>query len=217
MEISNDQEPGNSDMPRGGSKKGEHRGEIKREAKSAGISKPKRRKGGKRGNPIGRIPGTLNRQTKRRLKLMARELGMAELSGMMPKDMLLTISRIFFKMAMEDQKAIVAGSEPKPVDNQQVLTTDEANPDDRDELELVSAFERHLILAGDTAYKAAAFYHPRLEAIAVAGNSDQSPGDVLRGLLAEIDGDSRQEREQIKQIEHEPTPEAVALKDVMEG
>jgi hypothetical protein len=203
----------NPNMPRGGSKKGEHRGEIKREAKSAGIPGPKR----KRGNPIGRVPGTMTRRTKNRLRLISKELGLAELSGMMPKDMLLAVSRIFFKMAMDDQKAIATASEPKPVDNQQVLTPEEENPDGRDELELVGAFERHLVLAADTAYKAANFYHPRLEAIAVAGNSDQSPGDVLRGLLAEIDGDSRKEREQIKQIEHEPTPEAVALKDVMEG
>jgi hypothetical protein len=55
------------------------------------------------------------------------------------KRMLLEISRIFWKMAMNDQAALVAGG------------TEAQQAEQR------GAFERHLILAGDHAYKAAPY------------------------------------------------------------
>lgn len=196
-------------MPRGGSKKGEHRGAAKREAKKRGLPK------GQTNNPNGRPKGSTNRAVRERLALLGQELGVEKLNGMMPKDMLLAIARIFMQMALDDQAALVkATQEPlqNQHDGQEVL-----GPDERTLPELGAAFERHLVLAGDTAYKAASYYHPRLQALAIAGSSDMTPGDVLRGLLDEIDGEARLERQQVRQIEHEPTPEAVALKDVMEG
>lgn len=175
-------------MPRGGSKKGEHRGQAKREAKKRGV------KPGTVNNPAGKTKGTLNRKTMERLAAVSSEIGVAELNGLMPKAMLLEISRIFYKMAMDEMELMAQGVS-----------------------EARGEFERHIVLAGDHAYKAANYYHPRLQALAIAGGSDASPGDVLRGLLEEIDGETRLERQQVRQIEHEPTPEAVALKDVMEG
>ncbi len=129
-----------------------------------------------------------------RIAAVSAEIGVAELGGLMPKEMLLEISRIFYKMAMDEMALMAHGVDGATAD-----------------------FERHIVLAGDHAYKAANYYHPRLQALAIASGSDAAPGDVLRGLLEEIDGETRIERQQVRQIEHEPSLEAVALKDVMEG
>lgn len=181
-------------MPRGGSKKGEHRGAARREAMAAGTvpkanptSQPRK---------IGRPANGKNRKTLTKLRLMAREFQSAELMGLMPKTVLLECMRMFLQIAMDEATAV----------NTLVLRDDKG---DKAEIVLLRAsYERHLILAADMAYKAASYYHPRLQALAVTGHgSDQSPGDVLRAMLDEIDDESRAERvAAMKTIEHAPQP-----------
>lgn len=176
-------------MPRGGSKKGEHRGSARREAKRGGLPK------GVSGNPKGKPKGSLNAATKQRLAAIAWELGTSELDGIMPNRAMLNIMRTFLKMAERDQADIEALG---PNGNENRLFA------------LTSAYERHIVLAGDMAYKAASYYHPRLQALMVGGAQDKSPGDVLREMLNEIDDESRVERQQARQIEHKPIEDAPA-------
>lgn len=175
------------EMPRGGSKKGEHRGAARREAKRQNRLKNLKHEG--------RKPGTTTKKVRERLALIGKEIGVSEMEGVMPKDMMLDIARTFMAMALNEQKKL------------------QEDPDQ----ELASAYERHLVLAGDMAYKAGAYYHPRLQALMVGGASDKSPGDVLRSMLEEIDGEARLERQQVRQIEHEPTETTVEVLKVNKG
>lgn len=190
-------------MPRGGSKKGEHRGAAKREAKKRGPPK------GVSGNPNGRPKGSQNKAIRERLAIIGAEIGVAALDGMMPKDCLLKCMRTFMQMAEKELTEFTA---------EQAKSDDDR--DDRKVDLLVGAYERHIILAGDMAYKAASYYHPRLQALMVGGATDKSPGDVLRSMLEEIDDEARSERQQARQIEHQPTEppvEVLPLKAVNEG
>lgn len=177
-------------MPRGGSKKGEHRGEAKRQAKRK-SGPPK----GVSGNPDGRPKGSQNRATRERLAIIGAEIGIAELNGVMPKEIMLSIARTFMQMALNEQAKMVELQSQKGVENQVDA--------------LIGAYERHLVLAADTAYKAGAYYHPRLQALVVGNAQDKSPGDILRSMLDEIDDESRVERQQSRQIEHKPDSEDV--------
>ncbi len=184
----------NVQIEMGGSKKGEHRGAAKRHAKRG-------QRPGVSGNPSGRPKGGKNRATMRRLKIVAESIGVEELNGIMPKQMLLEISRIFYRMAMNDRDDLEAAERRAMVQTvHDGPVQDVVTPGDLAELK--GSFKQHLVLAGDHAYKAASYWHPRLQALAIAnGNEGQSPGDVLKGLLDEIDGDARLERQQVKQIE----------------
>lgn len=176
-------------MPRGGSKKGEHRGAAKREAKR-GVGAPP----GNNNNPEGRPKGTRNRATMERLAAVSAAVGVAELGGIMPREMLLELSRILYQLTMNDMAAMAAEQDPTR------------------QAELLQSMKQNAILAGDMNYKAASYWHPRLQALAVAGNAGV-PADVLRSLLDEIDGETRE----LKQIEHRPqTLEADALDDVLD-
>lgn len=182
-------------MPRGGSKKGEHRGAARREV-MAGAGKvpvvdPAAAQPKRRGRPPGKSKATLTK-----LRLITKEFNVSEMSGLMPKAVLLTVMRTFLQIAMAEADAI----------NTLIGKGDIGKAGD---IELFKAsYERHLILAADMAYKAASYYHPRLQALAVTGHgSDQSPGDVLRAMLDEIDDESRAERvAAMKTIEHAPQP-----------
>lgn len=178
-----------NNMPRGGSKKGEHRGAAKREAKRRG---PQR---GVVNNPGGRPKGYQNRATRERLAIIGAEIGVAELNGVMPKEIMLNIARTFMQMALNEQAKLADLQSQEGVENQ----TDA----------LIGSYERHLVLAADTAYKAGAYYHPRLQALVVGNAQDKSPGDILRSMLDEIDDESRQERQQARQIEHKSNSEDV--------
>lgn len=176
-------------MPRGGSRKGEHRGAAKREAKSGAAKKP-----APKVETRGRPKGSLNAATKERLQEIAQAIGIAELDGVMPKQVMMDVMKTFMRMAMDEQKAI----------NDLVGSEDEGSKSKMHAL-LIS-FEKHMILAGDMAYKCAPYYHPRLQALAVMGqNGDRSAGDVMRELLNEIDDETRAERRALKTIDHEPT------------
>lgn len=174
------------EMPRGGSKKGENRGAARREAKRRQLANLTR--GGAHNK------GKTTKKVRERLALIGKEIGVAQLNGTMPKEMMLNIARTFMQMALNEQAKIAALEEGDFEDERR---------------ELSAAYERHLVLAGDMSYKAGAYYHPRLQALIVGGGQDKSPGDILRSMLDEIDDESRQERQQSRQIEHQPNSEDV--------
>lgn len=189
--------------------KGEHRGAAKRQAKRGGPPP------GVSGNPDGRPKGGKNRATMERIRIVSEELGVEELNGIMPKQMLVNISRIFYKMAMNDQMELEsAEARAKEQTAQEGPVQDIVTPGQVAEIR--GSFKQNLVLAGDHAYKAANYYHPRLQALAIAGaNGDKSAGDVLREMLDEIDGEGRE----LKQIKHRPqqTLEAQALDGMLDN
>lgn len=147
----------------------------------------------RRGRPPNRTKATLTK-----LRTIAKEFNASELSGIMPKAVLVTVMRTFLQIAMAEADAINT-----------LIGKGDIDAKTKGDIELFKAsYERHLILAADMAYKAASYYHPRLQALAVTGHgSDQSPGDVLRAMLDEIDDESRAERvAAMKTIEHAPQP-----------
>lgn len=80
------------------------------------------------------------------------------------------------------------------------------------DLGLTHAEERlthYLMIAGDFAYKAAPYFHPKFSAIVVKGQgaNDESPLTLMRMMLEEVD---ELERSRSKVIEHAPQPDRVA-------
>lgn len=194
-------------MARGGSKKGEHRGAAKRQAKAGMRRKPGPVPGSPSNNPKGREKGTQTKRVRERLDQLGKELGVERLNGLMPKTVMLNIMRVFVNMAMSE----MAEAEEARTERQALILRDAPQDSikiDRlsQRIEFLSAlFERHVVLAGDMAYKAASYYHPRLQALVVGNaDSDKSPSDMLKALLDEIDGECRQERQAARQqlIEH---------------
>lgn len=180
-------------MPRGGSKKGEHRGQAKREAKlGTGF-------GRKKGSP--KVPGSGKRKGSQHLTtidynaevLRTISMEIDPVRDITPKEvMLLNMRKLMEKHLQYEQAAMRAASVP--------LTEDSA----RQYAFYDREADRLLILATDIAYKAAPYLHPRLAAVMVTDPGDRSgePLSVMRALLDDVD---RMARERGKLIDHDPT------------
>jgi hypothetical protein len=167
-------------MPRGGSKKGEHRGNAKVRDDTPNaimhntIAKPP-------------PPKSQRRRTFDQDILISQVIhGIRSADDLSPKQVMLENMHFFQNRAYEfEAQAIVKAREP-------------------DSAEAVSALkqevERNRRIASDEAYKVAPFIHPRLAAVAV--HSDTGHGDDIVQIM--LDAIDAKNREHPMVIEHVP-------------
>lgn len=173
-------------MPRGGSKKGEHRGNAKKREDGTPNAVMKAavapRKPGQ--------PKTPAREVEKEVFVSQVIHGIRSADDMSPKQVMLDNMHHFQNAAYQYEAMIlhILRSAPDSDDTRRAIRSYE--------LEV----ERTRRIASDEAYKVAPFIHPRLAAIAV--NSDVGHGDdIVQIMLDEID---RRNREHPMVIEHQP-------------
>lgn len=162
-------------MPRGGSKKGEHRGNAKKRVHetpneimhSALAAKTRKAPSAKVVERRVEVAHMLNGPS-------------AEVADMTPKDVLLSNMHYWMESALSLQQAV------------QELSDDEAKFERMAEAE--REIQRYRSLASEDAYKVAPFIHPRLAAVAVGGNAGESANDIVSALLDDIDARQRDPR-----------------------
>lgn len=173
-------------MPRGGSKKGEHRGAAKKrthptpnEVMREAVLRP----AGARGHSA---------KTIERRIAVARTINghSGKVTDLTPKEVLLGNMHFFAQAAADWQRELLrlAGSKD-PEDVRRISHAE-------------SEIERYRNLASEDAYKLAPYVHPRLGAVIVGGNVGESAPDIVRALLDDIDARQREPRV----IEHDPSP-----------
>lgn len=190
-------------MPRGGSKKGEHRGNAKRrdtretpnDIMHEALSTP---------------PGQRSRSpkvTERRLELARVISGPSgRVTDMTPKEVLLCNMHYFMQGAFDWQDQLMRLVEARV----EAEGEDERKEAERAQMAAEAEIERFRRMASEDAFKVAPFIHPRLAAVAV-GSGDQNPDDIVQALLDDIDARQRDPRV----IEHRSAveTEAVEAKD----
>lgn len=180
-------------MPRGGSKKGEHRGNAKRrpeEFETTGeimrgvlADKPLKNYASKK-NRVQKVEERLEQATAARLIHMHE----GDVRDMTPREVMLNNMHYFMQGAFDWQDHLM-----KVVD--QPVTIESAREIERAQKEI----ERFRQLASDDAYKVAPYIHPRLAAV-MTNNTGDNPADVIQALLDDIDARQRDPRV----IEHAP-------------
>lgn len=174
-------------MPRGGSKRGEHRGNAKkREDATTPNAVMKRavapRKPGTRKPPVHKVEEDL---------FISQVIhGIRSADDMSPKQVMLENMHhfqngAFLSAAMARHAAMTM---PDSDDTRRMIASLEADE------------ERLRRIASDEAYKVAPFLHPRLAAIAVRGDTGHGD-DIVQMMFDEID---RKNREHPMVIEHQP-------------
>lgn len=173
-------------MPRGGSKKGEHRGNAKARDETTPKAIMKRAVAPKR-------PGTPpQKRDKIEEDVFVAQVihGIRSADDMTPKQVMLD-NMHFFQNAAYQYDAMI-------------LHMLRHQPDSDDTRRAIRAYEleveRNRRIASDEAYKVAPFIHPRLAAIAVRGDLGHGD-DIVQLMLDEID---RKNREHPMVIEHQP-------------
>lgn len=174
-------------MPRGGSKKGEHRGNAKAKVdatkpnaimKAAVLRKPS--------SPGAPPPKEIEKDV-----FVAQVIhGIQSADDMTPKQVMLD-NMHYFQNAAYQFEAMVLHTLRRP-DNDEVRRTIRS---------FEQEVERNRRIASDEAYKVAPFIHPRLAAMAMVGEGDLGT-DIVQKMLDEID---RRNREHPMVIEHIPT------------
>lgn len=172
-------------MPRGGSKKGEHRGNAKRKDTPNGVMKA--------AVTAVRKPGAPKpRRTQIEEDVFVSQVihGIRSADDMTPKQVMLD-NMHFFQNAAYQYDAMI-------------LHMLRDVPDSEDTRRAIRAYEleveRNRRIASDEAYKVAPFIHPRLAAIAVRGDLGHGD-DIVQLMLDEID---KRNREHPMVIEHLP-------------
>lgn len=180
-------------MPRGGSKKGEHRGGAKQ------TNRRGRQLGGRR-------KGQRNKATVMREAL---ELGLIRKDGEegdTPRQVMLKAMRLHQQRALDaiDQcNQLIAEATALPESLQRQKIMDQAH-------QAEARFDRYMTMAVDVAYKVAQYVHPRLQAIMVKANDDPTTSaSLLRQLLMQVDESMRDNvgRASPKMIEHQGLPQ----------
>lgn len=165
-------------MPRGGSRKGERRGNARK--KDTILQTPAEimeeavalRAGGPNG---GRGPD--RKAVERRLAVAQVIFGNDDTDDMTPKDMMLENARYLMK-AVRAYEAMLSSLLAQPEQ------TDDTR---RDILHCEREIERLRDKATDHAYRVSPLMHPRLAAVQVRGDQGATPGDVLDALFDDID------------------------------
>lgn len=172
-------------MPRGGSKKGEHRGNAKAKAdgtpnsimKAAVAPKPRGRNAPR------------NDIVERDIFVAQVIHGIRSADDMSPKQVMLDNMHSFQNAAYQyEAMVLMAARAPDSEETRRAIRNYEMEA------------ERNRRIASDEAYKVAPFIHPRLAAIAVQGDTGHGD-DIVRMMLDEID---RRNREHPMVIEHYP-------------
>lgn len=173
-------------MPRGGSKKGEHRGNAKRRPEGAETvgeimrdvlaAEPLKNHGSKRRRV---------QEVDARLVTASRLIHMhaGDVRDMTPREVMLNNMHYFMQGAFDWQKHLM-----DVVD--QPVTIESATEIERAQKEI----ERFRQLASEDAYKIAPYLHPRLAAIMTSGGAGDNPADVVQMLLDDIDRRQRDPR-----------------------
>lgn len=181
-------------MPRGGSRKGEHRGNAK--ARPEGATTPNgimraavaapARTPGKRGRPdVFTTPAIIEEDV-----FMSQVIhGVRSADDMTPKQVMLDNMHHFQNAAYQYEAMVkMMARQPDSEETRRAILAYEAE------------VERHRRIASDEAYKVAPFIHPRLAAIAVRGDLGHGD-DIVQIMLDEID---KKNREHPIVIEHLP-------------
>ena len=173
-------------MPRGGSKKGEHRGNAKARNKTTPKAIMKRAVAPKRPG----APPQKRNEIEEDVFVSQVIHGIRSADDLTPKQVMLD-NMHFFQNAAYQYEAMV-------------LHFLRNQPDSDDTRRAIRAYEleveRNRRIASDEAYKLAPFIHPRLAAIAVRGDLGHGD-DIVQLMLDEID---RRNREHPMVIEHLP-------------
>lgn len=179
-------------MPRGGSKKGEHRGNAKAKnetpnaiMKAAVAAKP--RTAEKQGRPPG--PAPTPRIVEEDVFISQVIHGVRSAEDMTPKQVMLDNMHNFQNAAYQYEAMVLhLARHPDSEETRRAIRNYELEA------------ERNRRIASDEAYKVAPFIHPRLAAIAMVGDNGTGD-DIVQRMLDEID---RKNREHPMVIEHEP-------------
>lgn len=180
-------------MPRGGSKKGEHRGNAKRRvAETPGeIMREVVRT---------RTQPTYRGYAERRVEVARMIHGASgDVRDMTPREVMLDNMHHFMQAAFDWQAHLmkVAGESEADENTKRAKAAAIA--------EAEREIERYRNLASEDAYKVAPFIHPRLAAFKnVNGNEGESDVDIITALLNDIDARQREP----KQIEHQANEDA---------
>lgn len=175
-------------MPRGGSKKGEHRGNAKRRPESPETpgqimrevlaDQPLKNYASKK-NRVQKVEERIERATAARLIHMHD----GDVRDMTPREVMLNNMHYFMQGAFDWQKYLMEAVE-------QPVTIESATEIERAQKEI----ERYRNLASEDAYKVAPYIHPRLAAIMAAGGDGQSQQGIVQALLDDIDARQRDPR-----------------------
>lgn len=175
-------------MPRGGSKKGEHRGNAKKrvhetpgEAMLDELRGPQPKRYSAKVNKV-------NRTEQRVMVALTIHGHTGDIGDMTPREVMLNNMHYFMQGAFDWQDHLMKVVE-RPV------TIESAREIERAQTQI----ERYRNLASEDAYKVAPYIHPRLAALAVAGGSADSAPDIVQALLDDID----QRQRHPKVIEHQ--------------
>jgi hypothetical protein len=173
-------------MPRGGSKKGEHRGNAK--PKPDGVTPNAVLKRAVAPRRPG-TPKTPIHKVEEDVFISQVIHGIRDASDMTPKQVMLDNMHHFQNAAYQYEAMVI------------MMTR---QPDSEETRRAIAVYEmeveRHRRIASDEAYKVAPFVHPRLAAIAVRGDTGHGD-DIVQLMLDEIDAKNR---EHPMVIEHLP-------------
>jgi hypothetical protein len=174
-------------MPRGGSKRGEHRGNAKRRLSDEPEMPGDVMRDAMAERPIKHYASKVNKVKKveARLEQAKRLIHMhvGDVRDMTPREVMLNNMHFFMQGAFDWQDHLV-----KVVD--QPVTVESVKEIERAQREI----ERFRQLASDDAYKVAPYIHPRLAAVITNGNAGTSDMDVVTALLDDIDARQRDPR-----------------------
>lgn len=157
-------------MPRGGSRKGEHRGSAKRAAKKLDNRRNNQRPTGSR-----------NKHTLEVENEIARIINPISFNDLFPKEQML--------LAMRELMNEFAEWKAMEAEERSAVPLDEGNI--RRSVYARGKAREALILATDFSYKAAPYLHPRLAAMAIMQNDNENPRNIVQAMLDEIDRRSR--------------------------
>lgn len=175
-------------MPRGGSKKGEHRGNAK--ARDDGTPSTVMRAAVARKKPAGARKATHLVTVEKDIMIAQAIHGVQDAGDMMPKQLMLDNMRHFQNAAYQYKAMAKFMAETMP-----------DTPETRRAISQMEALEdTNRRVASDEAYKVAPFVHPRKAAIAML-DDDNVGEDIVQMMFDEID---RRNRENPLVIEHIP-------------
>lgn len=172
-------------MPRGGSKRGEHRGNAKRRDETTPKAIMKRAVAPKRPGTPKNPPAMVEQDV-----FISQVIhGIQSADDLTPKQVMIDNMHFFQKAAYQYEAMVqIAARQPDSEDVRRAVRAYE--------LEV----ERNRRIASDEAYKVAPFIHPRLAAVAIKGDLGHGD-DLVQMMLDEID---RKNREHPMVIEHLP-------------
>lgn len=172
-------------MPRGGSKKGEHRGNAKARDETTPKAIMKRAVAPKRPGAPKTSPATIEQDV-----FISQVIhGIQSADDLTPKQVMLDNMHNFQNAAYQYEAMVrIAARQPDSEDVRRAVRAYEMEA------------ERNRRIASDEAYKVAPFIHPRLAAVAIRGDLGHGD-DLVQMMLDEID---RKNREHPMVIEHIP-------------